>query len=324
MAYPKINIRALQAFIAVFEEQSFSRAAERENATQSGMSTQVKNLETALATPLLDRGKGKFTLTKAGQEVYDHGQNILKDLYGLEQIVQGLDGAITGLIRFGMIPTLNRAVLPPSIQSFTQNHQNVEISVLEEYSFSLMRKVVEGELSFAIVPSGEVLPGLTSNFLARDREFVVSASDQFPAMKQLSPMEPAALNGVGLIMPSKRNIRRKQLDTYFESHGVRLGGILEMDGMLATLEFVAKTEWCAVLPSVLCHPDRDGQIRKLYPIGPPSISTDYIVVQKSDKALPKAAALLVQEIRLQTEKIVADWPDGTIRNSEARYQKQLS
>ena len=48
MAYPKIKIRALQAFIAVYEEQSFSRAAERENTTQSGMSTQVKSLELIL------------------------------------------------------------------------------------------------------------------------------------------------------------------------------------------------------------------------------------------------------------------------------------
>ncbi|MDC0140424.1 LysR family transcriptional regulator, partial [bacterium] len=55
MTYPRIKIRALQAFVAVFEEQSFSRAAERENTTQSGMSTQVKELELTLGTQLLIR-----------------------------------------------------------------------------------------------------------------------------------------------------------------------------------------------------------------------------------------------------------------------------
>ena len=52
MPLPKVTIRGLQALLAVYEEQSFSRAADRENATQSGMSTQVKKLETTLDTKL--------------------------------------------------------------------------------------------------------------------------------------------------------------------------------------------------------------------------------------------------------------------------------
>ena len=67
MAYPKIKIRALQAFIAVYEEQSFSRAAERENTTQSGMSTQVKSLELILDRQLLIRERKKYRLTAEGE-----------------------------------------------------------------------------------------------------------------------------------------------------------------------------------------------------------------------------------------------------------------
>ncbi len=312
MAYPKINIRALQAFVAVYEEQSFSRAADRENATQSGMSTQVKNLESALDTMLLERGKGKFTLTKAGQVVYGEGQNILQRLYGLEQQVQDLKGAVTGMIRFGMIPSLNRAVLPPTIHRYKSAHPNVDVSVLEEYSYSLMRRVVEGDLDFAVVPAGDVLNGLTSSFIAQDREMVVSAAQGFSETPHLTPLQPSALNGIDLIVPSRLNIRRKQLETYFEAHGVRLGQVLEMDGMLATIEFVATTNWCAVLPSTICHPDQDGTVRKLHPLGSPPMATDYIVVQKSEKALTRAAAILVEMIKNQTETIISDWPDLNI------------
>jgi len=273
MAHPKINIRALQAFVAVYEEQSFSLAAERENATQSGMSTQVKNLELALNT---------------------------KDL----------TGTVTGLIRFGMIPSLNRAVLPPTIRAFREQHPNVEVSVLEEYSYSLMRRVGEGDLDFAVVPAGDVLGGLSSSFIGRDRELLVANASHFSDLPQLSTIPPTALNGLNLIVPSTLNIRRQQLETYFNAHGVRLGSILEMDGMLATLEFVATTDWCAVLPSTLCHPDQNGAVRKLHPLGDPPMTTDYIVVQKSAKALTQGATLLVEQIKAETAQILSDWPDA--------------
>ena len=81
MPLPKVTIRGLQALIAVYEEQSFSRAAERENATQSGMSTQVKNLEEALGTRLLTRKRGTAELTPAGRIVYDAGRKALHRLY---------------------------------------------------------------------------------------------------------------------------------------------------------------------------------------------------------------------------------------------------
>jgi DNA-binding transcriptional LysR family regulator len=60
----------LQAFIAVYEEQSFSRAAQRENTTQSGMSTQVKSLEDVLETQLLIRERKKFLLTLQKAKLY--------------------------------------------------------------------------------------------------------------------------------------------------------------------------------------------------------------------------------------------------------------
>ena len=112
MPAPKITIRSLQALLAVYEEQSFSRAADRENATQSGMSTQVKKLETILGRPLLKRGKGALELTPAGEIVYERGRHVLKSLFELEEKIDSLDRSVSGAIRLGVIPTLTRAVLP--------------------------------------------------------------------------------------------------------------------------------------------------------------------------------------------------------------------
>ena len=310
MPLPRIKIRALQALIAVYEEQSFSGAAERENATQSGMSTQVKNLETLLNVQLLERKRGAADLTPAGQIVYFEGRKILRQLFELEQRVAEHDAGLSGSIRIGIIPSLTRSVLPGAMLAYQRTNPYVEVSVLEEYSFSLMRRVVEGELDCALVPAGDVLRGLSATYIATDHEVLAVSQQGLPDRTHLSPVTPANLNGLKLIMPSARNIRRRGLSNFFDAHNVEIADVLEMDAMLATLEYVTASDWAAVLPSVLLHPDIKGGARKLHPLMGPGITTDYIMVQKTEKSLAKAAQAFVDAIKIETERLLAEWQNA--------------
>jgi DNA-binding transcriptional LysR family regulator len=309
MPIPKISIRALRAFVAVYEEQSFSRAAARENATQSGMSTQVKNLEEKLGTPLLVRDRKEYTLTPAGQLVYREGQNILKALLATETAVSEMQDEVSGLVRFGLIPSLTRAVLTPALEQFKSEFPKVELSLVEEYSFSLMRRVLDGELDFAFVPAGDIPSGLTARFVGRDREMVVSRPGARPAHPHLSPMPLSALSGARLIVPTRQNVRRKRIETMLSAHGVHVAEMMEMDGMLATLEMVGNTDWAAILPSAICHNDIGGRHRKLNVLCDPPMSFDYVIVEKSEAPPPRAANLLAEQIVHHTNTILADWAD---------------
>ena len=62
-----VSIKQLRAFVAVVEEKSFSLAAERLNATQSGMSMLVQNLEHSIGKILIKRNPGKMILTDSGK-----------------------------------------------------------------------------------------------------------------------------------------------------------------------------------------------------------------------------------------------------------------
>ncbi|MDT2074391.1 MAG: LysR family transcriptional regulator [Planktomarina sp.] len=318
MAYPKIKIRAMQAFIAVYEEQSFSRAADRENTTQSGMSTQVKGLELTLGRQLLIRERKKYRLTPEGEIIYREGQKVLRALIQTEQSVLELCSSVGGLVRFGMIPSLTRSVLIPGLDQFKTEFPEVELSLLEEYSFSLMRRVLDDELDFALVPSTDLPKGLTGKFVGRDREMVVSSSTIENGRVHLEEVTLSSLEGARLIVPSRLNVRRTQLDILLNSHGIHLAETLEMDGMLATLEMVAATDWVAVLPSAICYPDKDGSVRRLNPISSPPISLDYILIEKSETPPPRAAKLLADCLTDHITKILADWSKIlNIRNLEA-------
>lgn len=322
MAYPSIKIRALQAFVAVYEEQSFSRAAERENTTQSGMSTQVKGLELVLGTQLLIRERKKFILTPAGKIIYREGQAILKALMATEKSVREMKDNVAGLVRFGMIPSLTRSVLIPALAEFKSEYPDVELSLLEEYSFSLMRRVLDGELDFALVPSTDLPPGLTGRFVGHDREFLVSSATANPGHDHMEEVSFSSLQGARLIVPSRLNVRRKRIDTLLNTHGIHVAETLEMDGMLATLEMIGVTDWVAILPWAICHTDREGTVRRLNPIKDPPIRLDYVLVEKTESAQPQAARLLADCLTHHIADILADDQGALdIGNPELRYQE---
>ena len=67
----------------------------------------------------------------------------------------------------------------------------------------------------------------------------------------LAPLRLADCKPLKFVVPGPDNIRRRNLETYFQSHGVDVEAMLEMDAMIATLEFVARSDWVTILPSVI-------------------------------------------------------------------------
>ena len=71
---------------------------------------------------------------------------------------------------------------------------------------------------------------------------------------------------------------------------------LEMDGMIGTLEMVASSDWCAILPAVLCDLDIHGELRTLSPLVSPNLTTEYVLITSASKDLMPAAKLFSQKI----------------------------
>ena len=297
----------MQALVAVYEEQSFSRAAARENATQSGMSTQVKALEETLGTKLLIRERNRIQLTPAGEIAYREGQKVLRSLMATEAAVREIQTKVAGLVRVGIIPSLTRSILRAAVEEFQEGFPDVELSFLEEYSNSLMRRVLDGDLDFALVPTTELPPGLTGTFVAQDREMLVSCASNDLGYDHMEPVPLSVLSGARLIVPTSLNVRRQRIERLLQTHDIQFEEMLELDGMLATIEILGSSDWVAILPSTICHPDKSGAIRKLNPIKEPPISLDYIRVEKSEVALPRAANELADCLTRHILEVLEDW-----------------
>ena len=301
----RMSLRQIEAIIAVCEEGSFTRAAAREHATQSGISQHVAAAETALGVRLFDRTTAGVTPTPAGLRYYRRCVEAMSLLDCAGEDVQALTGTLAGHLRIGLMPTFTRAALTPTLQHFVAAHPDVRLHVVEAYSATLTEQVLDGALDFAIVPAFEGRVGLRSRLILRDREVLISAHG-----KRFAPLRPVRLADCGplnVVMPAPDNIRRRNLDIYFQSNNVAVARLIEMDAMMATFDFVARSDFVTVLPGLICINDIGRGEFAVNPIEPP-LYAEFVAISPSRRTLSVPARLFLERFEADlaaTEKRLA-------------------
>ncbi|MBZ7927725.1 LysR family transcriptional regulator [Ensifer adhaerens] len=302
------NLRQLMTFVGVFEERSFSKAAQRLNATQSGLSMQTQQLEQNIGSKLFERSAKGVIPTYAGQRFYEHAVEIIRRIDQMDSEIKALSGGVSGEMKAGLMPTFTRAVLAPSLLNFMNSYPNVSVSIVEAYSGVLTEGVLSGDYDFAIVPQAPRRDGIKTRLLGTDREILVRRPD--PSMPNLSGARLAELPPLKLVLPNRTNARRTNFENYAELHGIRIATIVSMDAMIATLEFVAQSDFVTILPETICANDFDGKTRSLHPLLDPPLTVDYAVIQQSRTAIPPAATLFLAELEAQYALLKHRWVDA--------------
>jgi len=299
-----MKLQQLRYFVAVFEEGSFSAAAERVNATQSGLSMHVSQLEKRYGVSLFTRSSSGVAPTETGRSFYEESVHVIAAANRAEDRLRNLSKAVVGHINVGLMPTFTRSVLTNVLLRLAKEYCEVRVSVSEAYSGELADLVAEGRLDFGIVPAFDRNTSLFCTPIGRDQEcFVCAASSDIPfqprmVLKNLPPQR--------LVVPGPANARRHRIDNYIAENGIKVREILEIDTMYGTLDLVSRSDWVAILPGLLCLPDLDGARRRISPLADPPLHVDYLRIEQRAKPLTQAAqvfANILQEELSEALKI---------------------
>src|SRR4030088_3057601 len=98
-----MDLRQLEYFVAVAEEQNFTRAAERVHISQSGVSAQIRRLEDDLGATLLDRSGRRAPVTAAGAAALQHARAVLASADAMRKAVDDVTGLIRGRLVIAMV-----------------------------------------------------------------------------------------------------------------------------------------------------------------------------------------------------------------------------
>jgi DNA-binding transcriptional LysR family regulator len=146
-----MEIAALQAFIAVAEQRSFSLAAQQLFITQPAVSKRIAVLEQELDAQLFDRIGRQVHLTEAGRALLPHARHILNELADSRRAIHQLSGEVGGELLLGTSHHIGLHRLPPILKEYTRRWPQVVLNLRFMDSEAACRAIEHGELELAVV-----------------------------------------------------------------------------------------------------------------------------------------------------------------------------
>lgn len=148
-----MELRQLEYLIAVIEESSFTKAAQRERVAQPAVSAQIRRLERQVGAPLLTRSNRGVRVTPAGAALLPHARAALAAVRAAQAAVDDVTHLVRGAVAIGTV-TLHPVNVARLIAEFHADHPGVEITLGSDTSDVLLAKLEDGRLDAAIVSIG--------------------------------------------------------------------------------------------------------------------------------------------------------------------------
>lgn len=145
-----MEMHQLRYFVAVSEEENFTRAAERCNVSQPSLSAQIIKLEDELGDRLFNRLGRRVELTSAGRFFEKRARSILMEADNALREIQEGSAEPKGTLRIGVTPTVAPFLLPPVLRDCRTRYPNLSIQVDENMRRSLVDNLVDGNLEVVI------------------------------------------------------------------------------------------------------------------------------------------------------------------------------
>jgi DNA-binding transcriptional LysR family regulator len=253
-----MDLRQLEYFVAVADQQHFTRAASRMNVVQSGLSASIRALEDEFGAPLFLRTTRKVALTPMGQAFLTEAKRVLAAAADAKKLVADIRGLRRGRLSIGSIqglaPLLDIADL---IGRFHTACPDVEIRLVSGGSGALIEDVRTGELDLAFTQFlGATPPGIEARMLACEPLVVVCRLDH-----RLAGRDNIALASLAdeTFIDLNRDWGTRQLvdQSFMEARATRHIGF-EVNDLPTQLDLVARGLGIALMPAAVVAP-RDSR-----------------------------------------------------------------
>ena len=140
-----MDLKQLNAFIAVADLRSFSAAATKTGLSQPSLSRLLKQLETDMGVVLIDRYHRPLHLTEAGAFFYDKISTILTEIDTVTSMTQRLS-APSSVLNIGFVPSVLYGLLPEIIATLKQSNPDIEVNLKDISSYQQMDALKSGEI----------------------------------------------------------------------------------------------------------------------------------------------------------------------------------
>lgn len=247
-----MELRQLQHFIAVAEEQHFTRAAQRVNIVQSALSASIRALEEELGAALFVRSTRQVRLTAVGRVLLDKARLVLGAAAEARDAVMAARGLTRGTLGIGTVQGLPAFLgMPALIAAFHARHPGVEVRLCQGKSAHLLDKVRSGCLDLVFLPLDDKPVGVATSMIACEALVLVCAARH--PLAGHSTVRLATLQGQPFVDFEPEWGTRRLIDRAFLAAGATRQIAFEVSDLDTLLELVRRGLGVALIPEAIAR-----------------------------------------------------------------------
>src|SRR5436305_1877206 len=241
-----MQIESLKVFCDLTETESFTKAAQLNQITQSAVSQQISSLERVFKALLIERSKKRFRLTREGQVLYDYSKQVIQTYQALHHKLQEIKELISGTIRVATIYSVGLHDLPPYVKKFLKSYPTVNVHVEYRRANQVYEDVIGNVVDLGLVA-----------YPARDNKLEIVPLRKDPLVLICHPQHPLAksksvrlkaLSGQKFIGFEPDIPTRKALDRILKDNAVQVQHVMEFDNIETVKRAVEIDAGIAIVP----------------------------------------------------------------------------
>lgn len=303
-----ITLRHLNAFVAVAQEGSFTRAAHRLCQTQSSVTGLIQQLETALGTTLLSRTSRRVSLTSIGQEFLPRVIRLLSDFDSAVGNVLRFSEQKDGQVKVAAALSAIHGLIAPAACSYSQKYPNVRLNICDDSAEKIQNLVAKGEVDFGLTSRWADVYGLECEPLVEDQFGILYGlddksiqlnNDNSISLSQVQGQRFVGVTGetgIMAVLSARADLPLEASTPFYEASSTAAQASMIENGL-----------GIALLPALIAHRVRTPKLGFAL-LNDMQMLRSLCLITHQDHPLSPAAAGLAGEIRQYLKK--APLPEG--------------
>lgn len=292
-----MELRQLQNFVAVAEEQHFTRAARRMNVVQSALSTSIRLLEGELGTELFIRSTRQVRLTEAGRVLLDKARVALDAVRDAREAVAAVQGLKLGTVNIGTVQTLPAFLdLPSLLSEFHTSYPGIEVRLMQGSATDLLDGIRNNRIDLVFLPMCEPPSGIAADMIACEA-LVLACAVGHPLAGQTG-VTLEALSHEPFVDFARDWGTRRMVDRAFVEAGLERSVAFEVSDLDTLLQLVERGLGVALLPEPLAKTSRFAL--GVAELAEPEICWELVVAYSARQGSAGAARIMLDLIKARS------------------------
>jgi DNA-binding transcriptional LysR family regulator len=290
-----MELRQLEHFLAVVEEGTFTRAAERVSLTQPAVSLSIKKLEEEIGGPLFARDVHDLSLTEAGRVLADYARRMIRLRDDATREMARLGSMAAGSLKIAAHEAAAVYLLPVALRTYVQRFPDIKVGIYRSRLEEIPRQVMDRQVDLGFVKDAPTFHELQCVDVHTD-EMICIASPRHPLASR-SRLTVKDVSSEQFVLHHLCSATADRILRLFEQNSTRCRVVAELWSFENIKEFVRQEVGLAIVPGVTVREElKAGTLIRL-PLGELAMPRRTLMIYRDQGYMSESARELISIVR---------------------------